>query len=96
MSARTPVMPPLTSRQVEVAQLLSDGHSPEEVAVVLGIKAITVRYHITEATRNIPGDLPPRQRLVAWVRGAGLEVLDRPAGAALRCAMRLAKKRRKN
>lgn len=84
MHKRIPTDGAVSDRQLTIAELLSDGHSNDEIAMLLGIREITVRYHITRAAARIPGDLPPRVRLVLWFRGAGRQILCEPAGAALR------------
>jgi len=43
--SRTDKVPSLTSRQREVLQLLAEGHSVKEIAVILNISAKTVEYH---------------------------------------------------
>ncbi len=82
---------PLTARQEHVAEMLSDGLSLREIADVLGVQEITVRWHLNQAAAKVPGDLPRRVRLVLWWRGASQDLLAVPAGAALRRAMTLSK-----
>ena len=84
---RARCIPPLTARQTRIAELLSDGYTPGEIARGLCIAEITVRYHIEQAARRIAGDLPPRSRVVMWWRGATREMLLGPPGASLRLAI---------
>lgn len=84
--------PELTAQQEMVGALLADGHTVREVAHILKLKEVTVRYHITQAALRIQSDLPALERLVVLMRSTrDLEVLSPPPGAALRCAMRLSK-----
>jgi DNA-binding NarL/FixJ family response regulator len=41
----TPIEPTLTERQIEVLQLLAEGHSMKETAAVLNLAARTVAFH---------------------------------------------------
>lgn len=62
--------------QYAVACLLGIGQSYDEIAAALHIKRGMVRSHIHEANKKIPGNLPAKAKLVAWVRGASLDVLE--------------------
>lgn len=84
---RAPTEIPLSARQLEVAHLLADGWSEEEIASHLGVSVHTVAYHIYEGARRIPGDMPRASRLVAWYRGADTDVLEPAPGAGLRKAL---------
>jgi hypothetical protein len=42
----------------------------------LGVSLRTVRYHLYEAAKRIPGDMPAEAKVVAWARGASLDVLE--------------------
>ena len=76
MIERVPPIKPLSPMQYAVAMLLGLGYSHKEIAVQLHISRSMVRSHMREAMRKLPGDLPREARLVAWVRGASLDVLD--------------------
>lgn len=67
---------PLSRMQFAVALLLGLGHSHAEIGELLHIEVTTVRAHMRNAARRIPGDLSRELRLVAWVRGASLDVLE--------------------
>jgi hypothetical protein len=71
------VRPP-TKRQLEVAELISAGASVEDVAEVLGLLRAGVRWHVEQLAALIPGDLPPRLKVIAWYRGAPRYVLENP------------------
>jgi DNA-binding CsgD family transcriptional regulator len=74
---RTRLQPlqPITRRQMAVIAMLSEGWIFKQIATFLGISLRTVRWHTTAAARRIPGDRPPIERVIAWYRGASLEVL---------------------
>jgi ATP/maltotriose-dependent transcriptional regulator MalT len=73
---RVPTTKPLSPMQTVVASLLGLGLSHEEVREELHVSLRTVRYHLNEAAKRIPGDLPAESRVVAWVRGASIDVLE--------------------
>ena len=75
---------PLSARQERVAALLADGLELDAIAKHLGCARSTVDYHVEEASKKIPSDLPRAARLVLWWRGASLEVLNPAPGASLR------------
>lgn len=93
-SGRVPCTPPLTPVQFKVAALLSGGHSVEGVAQLLHVSISTVKFHVRQAADRVPGDLPPRFRLIAWYRKAPLSVLhmQQPLSSAhaLKEALRIA------
>lgn len=62
--------------QYAVAMLLGVGYSHREIAETLKISVTNVRSHMRFAAAKIPGDLPREAKLVAWVRGATLDVLE--------------------
>ena len=73
---RVRCIPPLTKTQFKVAELLSSGLSVEAVAQRLKVGTTTVKFHVREAASRIPGDLPARFKIIAWHRGAQLQVLE--------------------
>lgn len=75
---------PLSPQQWMVATLLGAGQSHKEVADALAVRIKTVRWHLRGAAKKLPGDLPAEMRVVAWVRGATLDVLT---GTPLRFEM---------
>ena len=72
---RVACRPPLTATQIAIAKLLSDGMNPAEIAAQLAVDRRTVYFHVTQAAQRIPGDLAAAARMMAWYRGASLEVL---------------------
>ena len=62
--------------QYAVTVLLGIGMSHTEIAEELHIAVSNVRSHMRFAAAKIPGDLPREAKLVAWVRGATLDVLE--------------------
>ena len=91
---RVPCDPPLTPVQFKVAALLGSGHTVEDAARALKVSLSTVKFHVRQAADRIPGDLPPRFRLIAWYRKAPLSVLhmQQPlsSASALKEALRIA------
>lgn len=67
---------PLTRMQYAVTLLLGLGYTHAEIAAELHIQRTMVRAHMRAAVKRIPGDLPREMKLVAWVRGATLDVLE--------------------
>ena len=63
----------LTSRQREVLQLLSEGHSAKEIAHTLGISVSTVEFHKMELMRRL--DLHSTAELVKYAITHGLDSL---------------------
>lgn len=81
---------PLSPMQFAVANLLGIGLSHAEIAAELHISISNVRSHMRHAAERVPGDLPREAKLVAWVRGATLDVLE---GVTLRGEFMLAAQR---
>lgn len=73
---RAPTLKPITPMQLVVATLLGLKMSHEEIATELHISVGTVRFHIARLIERIPGDMPATARVIAWVRGASLDVLE--------------------
>lgn len=61
------IQPILSPRQREIIRLLARGYTRREVAEVLEISFSTVRAHIEEAGRRVPGSAPLRRRLIDYV-----------------------------
>ena len=61
---------PLTSREREVLQLISEGHTTKEVANVLGISAKTADSHRTRIMRKL--DVHETAGLVRYAIRVGL------------------------
>jgi DNA-binding CsgD family transcriptional regulator len=73
---RVPTFGKLSKMQLACAMLLGLGKSYREIGEALHITESTVKYYIDIAASKIPGDLPSKARVVAWVRGASLDVLE--------------------
>lgn len=84
MIERVTPLRPLSPMQYAVTMLLGLGFSHDQIAAELRIARGMVRTHMRLARAKIPGDLPREAALVAWVRGAALDVLT---GQALRVEM---------
>ncbi len=72
--SRIPLIEPLTSTESLVVEMLYQGQSDREIAVQLGVTAETVRSHVCNAARKIPGDLPQRLRIRFWAAGQATTV----------------------
>lgn len=73
---RAETLKPVTPMQLVVAVMLGLRMSHDEIAAELSIGLGTVRDHIARLAERIPGDMPATSRVVAWVRGAPLDVLE--------------------
>ena len=73
---RAPLKAPLTRAEAAVALLVANGHADADVADQLGHSLNTARFHIKNAAKKIPGDLPAKMKVICWVRGAPLQVLN--------------------
>ncbi|UCG25463.1 MAG: AAA family ATPase [Chloroflexota bacterium] len=71
-AAETPLIQPLTNRELEVLALIDEGLSNQEIANKLVISLSTVKVH----TRNIYGKLAVRNRAGAVSRAHELGILD--------------------
>lgn len=57
----------LTPRQQEIARLVAKGWSNKRIGAALGISPNTVRDHISDAARFVPGsDVPARRKLMLF------------------------------
>lgn len=56
----------LTPRQAEVAGLVARGLSTKAIAQETGLAVPTVKEYIKQAAGRIPGDTPPRHKLILW------------------------------
>jgi DNA-binding CsgD family transcriptional regulator len=57
----------LTPREREVAALVARGLSVKRVADRLGLSPATVKHHIQNAARKLPGEGSPRYRITLHV-----------------------------
>lgn len=73
---RVPTYGKLSRMQLACAVLLGLGKSYREIGEALKIEPTTVKYYLDLAARKIPGDLPAKARVMAWVRGASIDVLE--------------------
>lgn len=67
---------PLHRSEIAVVELLARLYNYAEIGEMLGLTAKTVCTYATNAAARVPGDLPQQAKLVAWARGAPLEVLE--------------------
>lgn len=58
---------PLTARQWEVARLVALGYTTKRIAKALLISPRTVKEHVREAGKKVPGDTSARHRLTFHV-----------------------------
>lgn len=73
---RVPLLAPFTPMEGIVAKMLASGqHNWRSIAEHMGCSWRTVKFHGEQAKKKIPGDLPTQLRIVAWYRGASMEVL---------------------
>ncbi len=70
-SAIAPLIEPLTKREIEILQLISNGLNNKEIAAHLKLKEGTIKNHIV----NIFGKLQVRNRIQAITAGKGLGVI---------------------
>lgn len=73
---RVATMERLTDMEMLVAILLGLNKSYADVARELQVEVSTIKTHADRAAAKIPGDLPSQARVVVWVRGATLDVLE--------------------
>lgn len=73
---RAPLRAPLTRSQAACAILLAHGHNYADIGERLGTGRAAAKFHIHAAAKKIPGDLPAQMRVVFWVRGATVEMLE--------------------
>ncbi|RBY82050.1 DNA-binding response regulator [Geodermatophilus sp. TF02-6] len=66
-----PLVVPLSDRELDVLQLLADGHSNREIAAALFLAEGTVKNHVT----NVLGKLGARDRTQAALRARALDLL---------------------
>lgn len=58
----------LTTREIEVAQMVAEGRSYKGIARDLGISPVTVKYHVENAAAKIGGPTrSPKMRCVLFV-----------------------------
>lgn len=62
----------LTERQAEVALLVADGLTREEIAERIGRSPLTVKRHVEDIAARIGGDGAPRARIVRYLRQRGM------------------------
>lgn len=62
-------MKPLTERQTQIAECVARGLPDKQIAHETGLAIATVRYHIQEAAKDLPGDTAPRHKLTVLVLG---------------------------
>ncbi len=58
--------PVLSARQAQVAELVARGLPDKRIAAEMGLSIETVRVHVQAAAAKVPGDTPPRHKLLLW------------------------------
>ena len=72
---RVPPLRRLTPMEQIITALLAKGLNYPQAGQVLGIKPSVAKMHCHAVAAKLPGDLPALMRVVAWWRGATLDVL---------------------
>ncbi len=72
---RVPLKRPLSANQMAVAAVIADGWPTKECARLMGMEYETFASTMEQISLKVPGNLQPRSRIIAWYRGATLEVL---------------------
>ena len=72
---RIPLLEKFTTMESLVVALLARGETYRMIALRLYISTATVRFHLANAARKIPGDLEVRMKIHFWCRGATLDQL---------------------
>lgn len=57
----------LTERQLEIAHLVACGLTNKAIARETGLAIQTVKEHVRCAAERIPGDGPPRYKLIVFI-----------------------------
>ena len=71
-SLQSPLIEPLSERELEVLALIADGLSNREIAAKLVLSLPTIKWH----TSNIYGKLGVRNRVTAVARARELHILS--------------------
>lgn len=58
--------PELSTRQAQVAELVARGLPDKRIAAELGLSIKTVQVHVQNAAHKVPGQSPPRHKLILW------------------------------
>ncbi len=72
---RTPPLKPLSRTMIAVCDLLALGLNTKQIAAHLQLSPWTIEGYIKRASYRLPGNLPRQLRLIAWARGATLDVM---------------------
>lgn len=84
---RAPLYRPLTPREAEIVELLAEGMSRQAIAQHIGRKVRTVAQACYMASMKVPGTLRGDDKLVAWARGASVDVLGLTSHQASKVAL---------
>lgn len=58
----------LPPRKQEVAALIADGKSQKQICALLGIRRVTLTFHIRQIVARLPAsDLAPSKQIALWV-----------------------------
>jgi DNA-binding CsgD family transcriptional regulator len=60
---------PLTAREIEVIQLIADGHGNREVAERLHLSPLTIKSHLARIAFKLGNGSRAAQVAIAWRRG---------------------------
>ena len=73
---RAPLFRAFTRAEQAVVAALGRGAEYSEIAEWLSVKPRTVKFHAEGAAAKIPGNLPAKTRIIMWVRGATIDMLE--------------------
>ena len=63
----------LTPKQREIAQLVAQGWTHKRISRETGLAIQTVKEHVRAAAERIPGDGPPKYKLIVFVLRSELD-----------------------
>lgn len=72
---RVPLKRPLSANQMAIAAVIADGWPIRECARLMGAEYETFKSAMEVVALKVPGNLQARSRIMAWYRGAPIEVL---------------------
>lgn len=75
--SRQEIAPELTRREMEILQLVAEGHSNSQLAQMLWVTEQTVKFHLSNIYRKL--DVANRTEASRWAQLNGLLPLSRPA-----------------
>lgn len=72
---RAPLSAPFTVMEKLCVALVARSLKFPEIALRLNVTTETVKWHVDNASKKIPGDMPRCCKIIFWARGATLEQL---------------------